>query len=41
MADAVLATSPFLGEGHRKVWAMARHSGHRVSMSTTARITRV
>ncbi|WP_134773219.1 integrase core domain-containing protein [Ornithinimicrobium flavum] len=24
--------------GHRKVWAMARHSGHRVSMSTTARI---
>ena len=24
--------------GHRKIWAMARHGGHRVSMSTTARI---
>ena len=23
---------------HRKIWAMARHAGHRVSMSTTARI---
>ena len=24
--------------GHCKIWAMARHSGHWVSMSTTARI---
>jgi putative transposase len=29
---AVLAASPFHGEGHRKVWARLRHAGTRTSL---------
>ena len=30
--QAVLAASPFHGEGHRKVWARLRHAGIRTSL---------
>lgn len=36
----VLATSPFLGEGHRKVWARLRAQGIRTSTSRVRRLMR-
>lgn len=37
---AVLAASPFLGEGHRKVWARLRWQGVRTSKSRVLRVMR-
>jgi putative transposase len=37
---AVLAASPFHGEGHRKVWARLRHAGVRTSKRRVLRLTR-
>jgi putative transposase len=37
---AVLAASPFHGEGHRKVWARRRHAGVRTSKRRVLRLTR-
>lgn len=37
---AVLAASPFLGEGHRKVWARLRVAGVRTSKSRALRLMR-
>jgi putative transposase len=37
---AVLAASPFHGEGHRKVWARLRHGGIRTSKRRVLRLTR-
>jgi putative transposase len=37
---AVLAGSPFHGEGHRKVWARLRHGGVRTSKRRVLRLTR-
>jgi hypothetical protein len=37
---AVLAASPFHGEGHRKVWARLRHGGVRTSKRRVLRLTR-
>jgi putative transposase len=37
---AVLAASPFLGEGYRKVWAKLRHRGIRTSRSRVLRLMR-
>jgi putative transposase len=37
---AVLAASPFHGEGHRKVWARLRHSGTRTSKRRVLRLMR-
>jgi transposase InsO family protein len=36
----VLATSPFHGEGHRKVWARLRHAGLRTSKRRVPRLMR-
>ncbi len=36
---AVLAASPFHGEGHRKVWARLRISGIRTSLRRVLRLT--
>jgi len=36
----VLATSPFHGEGHRKVWARLRHAGTRTSLRRVLRLMR-
>src|SRR3712207_7237425 len=35
---AVLAASPFHGEGHRKVWAKLRHAGLRTSKRRVLRL---
>ena len=35
---AVLAASPFHGEGHRKVWARLRHGGTRTSLRRVLRL---
>src|SRR3712207_9547887 len=35
---AVLAASPFHGEGHRKVWARLRHGGVRTSKRRVLRL---
>lgn len=43
LADAirgVLAASPFLGEGHRKVWAKLRHAGTRCGKPRVLRVMR-
>jgi putative transposase len=37
---AVLAASPFHGEGHRKVWARLRHAGTRTSLRRVLRLMR-
>jgi putative transposase len=37
---AVLAASPFHGEGHRKVWARLRHAGVRTSKRRVLRLMR-
>ena len=37
---AVLAASPFHGEGHRKVWARLRHGGIRTSRRRVLRLMR-
>jgi hypothetical protein len=37
---AVLAASPFHGEGHRKVWARLRHSAIRTSLRRVLRLMR-
>ena len=37
---AVLAASPFHGEGHRKVWARLRHAGVRTSKRRVLRLLR-
>ena len=37
---AVLAASPFHGEGHRKVWARLRHGGLRTSLRRVLRLMR-
>jgi putative transposase len=37
---AVLAASPFYGEGHRKVWARLRHAGTRTSLRRVLRLMR-
>jgi transposase InsO family protein len=37
---AVLAASPFHGEGHRKVWARLRHGGIRTSLRRVLRLMR-
>jgi putative transposase len=37
---AVLAASPFHGEGHRKVWARLRHVGTRTSLRRVLRLMR-
>jgi transposase InsO family protein len=37
---AVLAASPFHGEGHRKVWARLRHRGVRSSRRRVLRLMR-
>ena len=37
---AVLAASPFHGEGHRKVWARLRHGGVRTSRRRVLRLRR-
>ena len=37
---AVLAASPFHGEGHRKVWARLRHAGTRTSRRRALRLMR-
>ena len=37
---AVLAASPFHGEGHRKVWARLRHQGPRTSKERVRRLMR-
>ena len=37
---AVLAASPFHGEGHRKVWARLRHRGVRSSRRRVLRLSR-
>ena len=36
----VLAASPFVGEGHRKVWARLRRRGVRTSRKRVLRLTR-
>jgi len=36
----VLATSPLVGEGHRKVWARLRRRGVRASRKRVLRLTR-
>ncbi len=36
----VLATSPFVGEGHRKVWARPRRRGVCTSRKRVLRLTR-
>jgi putative transposase len=36
----VLAASPFVGEGHRKVWARLRHAGVRTSKARVLRLMR-
>jgi hypothetical protein len=36
----VLATSPFVGEGNRKVWARLRRRGVRTSRKRVLRLTR-
>lgn len=38
--QAVLAASPFHGEGHRKVWARLRHAGTRTSRRRVLRLMR-
>jgi HTH-like domain len=38
--QAVLAASPFHGEGHRKVWARLRHAGIRTSLRRVLRLMR-
>lgn len=38
--EAVLETSPFVGEGHRKVWARLRHQGVRTSKPRVLRLMR-
>jgi hypothetical protein len=38
--QAVLAASPFHGEGHRKVWARLRHAGTRTSLRRVLRLMR-
>jgi putative transposase len=38
---AVLAASPFHGEGHRKVWARLRYAGTRTSLRRVLRLMRV
>ncbi len=35
---AVLAASPFHGEGHRKLWARLRHGGIRTSLRRVLRL---
>ena len=40
MIRAVLAASPFHGEGHRKVWARLRHAGTRTSLRRVLRLMR-
>src|ERR1700712_2844918 len=37
---AILAASPFHGEGHRKVWARLRHAGMRTSLRRVLRLMR-
>ena len=37
---AVLAASPFVGEGYRKVWARLRHGGVRTSKARVLRLMR-
>jgi len=37
---AVLAASPFHGEGHRKVWARLRHGGIRTALRRVLRVMR-
>ena len=37
---AVLAASPFHGEGHRKVWARLRYAGTRTSLRRVLRLMR-
>ena len=37
---AVLAASPFVGEGYRKVWAKLRHGGIRTSKARVLRLMR-
>jgi putative transposase len=37
---AVLAASPFYGEGHRKVWARLRHAAIRTSLRRVLRLMR-
>jgi putative transposase len=37
---AVLAASPFHGEGHREVWARLRHGGPRTSRRRVLRLMR-
>jgi putative transposase len=37
---AVLAASPFHGEGHRKIWARLRHAGTRTSLRRVLRLMR-
>src|ERR1700757_5159625 len=37
---AVLAASPFHGEGHRKVWARLRYAGIRTSLRRVLRLMR-
>ena len=37
---AVLAASPFYGEGYRKVWARLRHAGTRTSLRRVLRLMR-
>ncbi|MGH2715225.1 MAG: IS3 family transposase [Thermoleophilaceae bacterium] len=36
----VIATSPFVGEGHRRVWARLRRRGVRTSRKRVLRLTR-
>ena len=36
----VLGVTPFVGEGHRKVWARLRHQGVRTSKQRTLRLIR-
>jgi hypothetical protein len=38
--DEALTTSPFLGEGHRKVWARLRVQGIRTSKPRVLRLMR-
>jgi putative transposase len=40
MIRGVLARSPFLGEGYRKVWARLRHEGIRTSKARVLRLMR-
>ena len=37
---AVIAASPFHGEGHRKIWARLRHAGTRTSLRRVLRLMR-